>query len=305
MNIRFLETAIWLSRLRSFRATAERLNITQAAISSRVAAMEQELGFKLFERDARDVRPTAEGQTFVEGAQEIVARYHELVCSLDPTSAIKGAVRIGLVPSMALTLLPDIAGTLRRQFPNVRFSVTTDASHTILQKLSDREIDVALIIRPDEADGLKILDLCTFGMFWISGPALLPHSADGTLGPEDIAAHAIISYEPGAHNHARLVEYLAGAGDPVLHYSNSLATTVSMTIAGIGIAVLPPVVIQRELREGILHVLKVHPPFPATRYAAVHLDPPMSRLPGLVASIARDAAAAFCCLYDASLAHQG
>ncbi|MFX5793235.1 LysR family transcriptional regulator, partial [Acinetobacter baumannii] len=64
MNIRFLETAIWLAQLRTFRATADRLNITSAAISNRIAAMEQELGFKLFERDTREVRLTAEGSTF-------------------------------------------------------------------------------------------------------------------------------------------------------------------------------------------------------------------------------------------------
>jgi DNA-binding transcriptional LysR family regulator len=56
MNIRFLETAIWLAELRNFRITAERMNMTPAAISNRITAMEQELGFKLFDRDARDVR---------------------------------------------------------------------------------------------------------------------------------------------------------------------------------------------------------------------------------------------------------
>ncbi len=62
MNIRFLETVIWLSELRNFRATAARLNMTPAAISNRIGAMEQELGFRLFDRDARDVNLTAEGK---------------------------------------------------------------------------------------------------------------------------------------------------------------------------------------------------------------------------------------------------
>ena len=60
MNIRFLETMIWLSELKNFRATAERMNLTPAAISNRIAVMEQELGIRLFERDVREVRLTQE-----------------------------------------------------------------------------------------------------------------------------------------------------------------------------------------------------------------------------------------------------
>ncbi|MBN8943402.1 MAG: LysR family transcriptional regulator [Rhizobiales bacterium] len=306
MNIRFLETAIWLAQLRNFRATADRLNITSAAISNRIAAMEQELGFKLFERDTRDVSLTAEGATFVEGARDIVARYNELVRSLDPTSVIKGSVRIGLPPSMALALLPYIASTLRRQFPNVRFSVLTLGAG-MLRKLETGEIDIALVISPSEAGKLRVVELCTLGMFWVASPSLVQHGEDEVLTPEDIAAYPIISYEAGAYNDLRLLDYISGHGpdEPIVHRSNSLTTTVGMAIAGIGVAVLPPVTIQRELREGSLRVLKVSPTFPSTSYAAVYPEAATSRLPALVASIACDAAAAFCSLYDDSLAYRG
>ncbi|WP_227650128.1 LysR substrate-binding domain-containing protein, partial [Klebsiella pneumoniae] len=81
-------------------------------------------------------------------------------------------------------------------------------------------------------------------------------------------------------------DYISGHGadDPIVHRSNSLTTTVGMAIAGIGVAVLPPVTIQRELREGTLRVLKVAPTFPATSYSAVYPEAATSRLPALVAS---------------------
>jgi DNA-binding transcriptional LysR family regulator len=126
MNIRFLETAIWLAELRNFRVTADRMNMTPAAISNRITAMEQELGFRLFDRDARDVRLTVEGAAFVDGAREIVARYNELVGTMTPRDSLEGTVRIGLLPSMALTLLPMIIDMLRRRFPRIRVSLTTD-----------------------------------------------------------------------------------------------------------------------------------------------------------------------------------
>ena len=119
MNIRFLETMIWLSELKNFRATAERMNLTPAAISNRIAVMEQELGIRLFERDVREVRLTQEGLLFVEGARDIVARYGSLLTAVRPAATVEDTVRIGLVPSMAFTLL---AGIMERCAANSRIS---------------------------------------------------------------------------------------------------------------------------------------------------------------------------------------
>ena len=62
MNLRFLETFLWVARLNSFSATADRLHTTQAAVSNRIAALERELGIRLFDRDLRSVRLTPEGR---------------------------------------------------------------------------------------------------------------------------------------------------------------------------------------------------------------------------------------------------
>ena len=140
MNIRFLQTVVWLSELRNFRVTADRMNITPAAISNRISAIEQELGIKLFERDTRDVRLTSEGVTFVEGARDIIARYDRMVGDLVPSTIAEGTVRIGILPSMALTILPGIMEVLREKFPRVRVAITTDASRMVLQKLEQREL---------------------------------------------------------------------------------------------------------------------------------------------------------------------
>ncbi|MCQ1775590.1 LysR family transcriptional regulator, partial [Neorhizobium galegae] len=53
MNLKFLETFVWVAKLKSFRLTAEKLFTTQASISSRIAVLESELGVKLFLRDSR------------------------------------------------------------------------------------------------------------------------------------------------------------------------------------------------------------------------------------------------------------
>lgn len=302
MNIRFLETVVWLSELRSFRMTADRMNITPAAISSRISAMEQELGIRLFERDTRDVRLTTEGRSFVNGARDIVARYNRLVSDVAPPETVEGLVRIGIVPSMGLIILPGLMDMLRQRFPRVRVAVTTEASQIIMSKLERRELDIVFGFPGPQIEKYRMVDLCTLGMFWI-GAKDFPNN-DGPLTRADLTLHPIISYEVGTQAHKRMVDYMPQNcfEENVVHYSNSLATTISMVSAGIGISVLPPIVIQNELRQGTLKVLNVNHSFPATDYFAVYLENPSSRLSPLIASLASDVAAEFCALYDDAIA---
>lgn len=295
MNIRFLQTVVWLAELRSFRVTAERMNITPAAISSRVAALEDELGFRLFDRDSRDVIPTEEGARFVEGARDLVARFDRLIEETSQATGLDGDIRIGVLPSMAATLLPTIIGSLRLRFPRVRVSVTTESSPTILQRLEQRELDVILGFPGNDPALYRITPLCRFPMIWVSGPDY-PEDDDPQVRTERLRASPIISYEVGTQNYHRLSEYMRAARfeDAVLHYSNSLATTISMVSAGIGLSVLPTAAIRTELQSGALKPLKVDQDFPATDYFAVCLQTPTSRLAPRVAAIARECAASYC-----------
>ncbi|TRA95274.1 MULTISPECIES: LysR family transcriptional regulator [Rhizobium/Agrobacterium group] len=302
MNIRFLETVVWLAELKNFRVTADRMNITPAAISNRISAIEQELGVRLFDRDTRDVHLTREGKAFVSGARDIIARYNQLVSEIAPPLSTEGTVRIGVLPSMAMTILPRIMEVLRTRFPRIRIYVTTDSSQVILDKLEQREVDIILGFHGTDVSLYRITELCNFGMFWIAKGKF--KDADVAWTRSDLLMHPIISYEAGTRNHRRLIEYLPENSfeDNVIHYSNSLGTTINMVAAGIGISVLPPIVIQNELRTGLLKVLNVQQTFPPTEYFAVYLANSPSRLASLVASIADDAASEFCALYDNALA---
>ncbi|MGJ7583623.1 LysR family transcriptional regulator, partial [Variovorax sp. RHLX14] len=68
MNTRFVEAFLWAARLGSFRAASDRLHITQAAVSNRVASLEEDIGARLFERSTRAMRLTPQGQTLLDYA---------------------------------------------------------------------------------------------------------------------------------------------------------------------------------------------------------------------------------------------
>ena len=72
MNLRFVEAFLWVARLKSFKGAAEKLHTTQAAISSRIATLEEELGARLFERDNRSVTLTFRGTELVPLAERML-----------------------------------------------------------------------------------------------------------------------------------------------------------------------------------------------------------------------------------------
>lgn len=305
MNIRFLETVIWLSELRSFRSTAAKLNITPAAISNRIGAIEQEVGFRLFERDARDVKLTPEGSIFVDGAREVVHRYNNILADINPGQILEGTLRIGIVPSLAITILPYILDSLKHSYPKIRISVTTSSSKAIQQMLEQHELDIIFALMPKSTKAMRTIDICTFAMYWIGGRNK-PITSDGMVfTSEDLLDFPIISYESGSHNYQEIRKYFTEARlrSATIHYSNSLSTTISMIAAGVGISVLPPVVIQKELRAGELQVLKTSKPFPPSSYSAAYLESTATGLTMMVAKIAREAGTFICGQFDRSLAY--
>lgn len=304
MNIRFLDAAIWLAHYRNFRLTAEHLHISQAAISSRIAVLEEEFGQRLFERGPRDVTLTPAGERFLEGARDVVACYGRLQDTMRVDTTLQGHIRIGVASSMAHFLLPPITRTLRQEYPGVSFDIVTDDSGSRFPDLlMQNRIDICLTVAPGSPlPDTCVVPLCTLAMKWVASPSLVPRSQD-YYTPADLARFPIITYPEGTVNGQRVREYLADAkgGPSSLITSSSLATSISMVSSGIGIAVIPEIVIQRELHEATLHKLNVHVPYPPTAYAALYTSQGNFKAAVKLSELAVQAARTLCGSHDPAL----
>ncbi|AVL71364.1 hypothetical protein CEQ07_08030 [Oligella urethralis] len=96
IDFRQLEAFIWVSELKSFSASAEKLNTTQPTISQRIANLEQQLGLKLFERNARGMKLTEKGQELLSHAKRIVEQCDEMVRVAKSSIVMKGAFNLSL-----------------------------------------------------------------------------------------------------------------------------------------------------------------------------------------------------------------
>ncbi len=305
MNIRFLETVLWLAQLRTVKATADRLCITHTAISSRIAAIEQDLGVRLFMRSGQGFEPTADGYRFIEEAGKIVESYHRLRrVMLDP-GRVRGSLRIGSVSTLIPTVFPLLGKTLREEYPHVSLVVSTDLSERLLAGLRSGKLDLVLTSGWPQDPDYEMVPLCSFAMGWVTSPHL---AIDGSapLTPEQLAAFPIVGYPAGTESQMRIDAYFAGATRAlIMHAGNGLPSNVQMAKSGIGIAAVPRAAVRGELQHGDLALVPTTRPCVDVHYAALFRRDGGSNLPRAIATIARQAAGRFCEASDPSDAWQG
>ncbi|MDJ1157636.1 LysR family transcriptional regulator [Chelatococcus sp. SYSU_G07232] len=301
MNLRFLETFVWVARLKSFSLTAEKLHTTQAAISHRIATLERELGVRLFERDARDVRLTAEGADALDHAERIVRAAAEFRRRMSDPKALRGTVRIGVIDTIAHSWLPQLIDRLRHTYPDVALELNADTSVDIAKDILANEVDLGLMMGPVEGHGIVNIELCTFACVWVASPRLgVP---DGPLELTDLARFPILSFPRSSKPHKAMVGYFQRLGEEEVRlHTAGLSTLIRLASDGLGVAAIPAATIQREIAEGTLLALNVRQPFPPLSLHAVYQEAGDRPLPGLIAEIAREVADAFCRSVDPLIA---
>lgn len=304
MNVKLLESFVWVARLRNFRLAAERLGATQPTISMRIASLESQLGTKLLVRNARDVHLTQQGLEVLRHAETIVAQTHELVKRTRDIEAFHGTLRLGVIDTIIHSWLIDLLESIQEMYPEAMVEIYADTSFNLTQQLRAGEIDLALIMGPVNDGGLVNVDLCSYAMAWVSSPKL--YSNPSEMDVADLATRPIISYPRGSIPYAVIEDYFRGPDFPKvrLNCSNSLATIIRLAIDGLGVAAIPPVLIQREITEGRLSVLPVRQTFPALSFTATYHTDPENGVISAVAAIARSSAHRYCQSVDPDLAQQ-
>jgi len=133
------------ARYGSFTAAAERVGVTQSAVTKSVAELERELGYAIFNRTARGVFLTDEGRAFVERAARILEDTQELFRGTSSGSdPYEGTLRIGVCPASLEWLLVEPLSTLMARHPTIRLDITGGSFDKIVQQLRSSSIDIAM-----------------------------------------------------------------------------------------------------------------------------------------------------------------
>ena len=293
MNIRFLETFVWLAQLRNFRMTAEKLHTTQAAVSSRIATLEQELGARLFERGVRDVALTLEGSKALVYAERLVRAMREMREGMADRSLYAGVVRIGVIESIIHSWFPQFIASLHRVYPRLEIELTGDTTIHLIDQFSRGNLDLVLQTDPVVGTMVQNLPLCEFPLRWVGATSLDLHNDELTL--TDLAAFPILSFSRNSGPHKFIERLYAHHVDKPIRVScmTSASALVQLVVDAFGVALLPPAIIARELREKTVRLLNVDVEMPVLPLIGSFRSSPDSPLFEQVAGLAQESAQAF------------
>jgi len=293
LNLRFLETFVWVVRLRSFRLAAEKLHTTQAAVSHRIASLERELGVRLLERNLRDVSLTPQGVDALARAERLVQLAAEFKHRMSDPRALRGTVRIGVIESVAYTWLPTLIEQVSQRLPDVALMIDSYTSVEVAEHLRKSLLDLGLLMGPVPAAGVVSRDLCTLSCVWVASPKLgVP---EGPLDMADVAHLRVLSYPRDSLPHATMSRIVRDAGgDETRVLCAPLGTMIRLALNGTGFAAIPAAAIESELRSGVLRVVKLGQSFPPIPIVAAYLQAEDRLLPALIADIAAEVASDFC-----------
>jgi DNA-binding transcriptional LysR family regulator len=292
MNIRFLETFVWLAELRNFRLTAERLHTTQAAVSSRIASLEQDFGVRLFDRSVREVALTTDGSKALVYAERMVKLMREMRDEMSDKEIHTGTIRIGVIESIVHSWFPDFLGRLHKAFPRLQIEIASDTTIHLHEQFSKGNLDLLLQAQPATGPQVSNTALCEFPMRWVGSPKL--NIGGETLTLSEIATFPVVSFARNSGPHS-VIERMLSSNSGNLHINciASVATIIRLVADGFGVAALPPAIIQRELKEGALQVLRVDAEFPALTLVSTFRTDHDNPLVETISLIASEAASDF------------
>ncbi|WP_273819306.1 LysR family transcriptional regulator [Pseudomonas asplenii] len=255
MNLKFLETFVWVARLKSFRLTADKLFTTQAAISSRIAVLESELGVKLFLRDSRGVKLTPEGLKVLDHAERMLDTMQALKHAIEPGSTKVGRLRIGVMDTVIHTWLSPLVAQLTERFPRVEIELVADTALNLAEQLHKGFLDLILQTDPLRQESIRSLELASYPMGWVVASHSLYNREYPSLA--DVAQERIVTFSKNSRPHQELLALLQahGVSAPRLNCVNSVSAITRLLRDGFGIGALPLALVSEELARNELALL--------------------------------------------------
>lgn len=259
MNLRFVEAFYWVATLQSVTRAAEKLSLTQSAMSSRIAALEEELGVMLLDRRERQFRLTTPGQRFLVHAQRLLELQRDIKTELGSGGAEQALpLRLGAIESVLHSwLIPWIEG-LRAERPGLALELTVETTPLLLEQMKRGTLDLAFAAMPATGEGVRTRALPAMDMVFI-GSAARHKRARCTLAA--LAGEEFLTFQRGSQPHVALLDLFRHARlEPRrVHAVSSISAMVQLAEGGFGIATLPRSAARRLLPHRDLRLLTTDP----------------------------------------------
>jgi len=251
MNLRDLEYLVAVDEERHFHRAAERCFVSQPTLSGQIKKLEERLGVQLIERSTRQVVMTDVGKAVAEQARQVLAAARSVEdIAQSYHDPMAGELQLGLIPTLAPYLLPQIMPALKKQFPKLKLWLHEQQTAVLLERLRNAELDLLILALPVEANEFVELDLFR-EPFWLALPKSDPLAKRKTASLADINERELMLLEEGhcLREHALDVCLTAGASEYAAFHATSLETLRHMVGEGMGITFMPQLALPKRLTK--------------------------------------------------------
>jgi DNA-binding transcriptional LysR family regulator len=262
MDTRQLAAFCAVVERKSFSQAAERLGVTQPAVSLQIRSLEQRLGRQLLDRSGRRVEPTEAGRRLYASAQRVLAAEEHLLEELDADDegAITGTLELGASTGPGGTVVPLLLCEFQEQHPDVRVRLTVSDTQTVVDRVAERELELGIVGAGRRHRGVA------FEPFFRDEVVLACQSdhrfAGKTVSLDDLKGEKLIVMQEGAGVRQVLEDELRKAGmrlrDLDVRLELGLQESVrSAVLAGHGIAFISRLAIEADLAAGRIATARV------------------------------------------------
>ena len=270
MNLKNLEAFYWVVTLNSFNKAAVKLQTTQPAISQKITAIENDLGFKVLDRSSRQIKATEKGQTLFKYAEKFIRLENELTAELTENQQFTGVIRLGVSETIVHTWLVEYMQQVQQEFPRVSVEIVVNLTPDLQEGVRTGDLDMAFLLGPTLPFECIERSLCDFELSFLAAPTF--RGGIGQMSLKTIMSHTILTYPkityPYKELKARMKEQ--GIDEPLSITSYSLTTLIRLAEQGLGIAVVPKLTAIEEITQGRLEVLNTPIQLKSFHFTAVY-----------------------------------
>lgn len=258
-----LETLLWIARLGTFAAAAQRLNTTQPAISARIRELEGHLGATLFRREGRTMTLTSAGRDLVRRSEPLWASFQSVLLECGDISGATGTIRIGAGEIAAASCLPGFVADLKHDLPNVSLELDIALTADLIQALLGGHTDLAFGAGRIAHPALRTTPIGSVDLLWLASPATVTAMESKTSG--DIPVWSLSALSPLY----RIMKDAIATSDlrhrPV-NLCNNMRMMIDIAGTGGGIGIFPHPMVRQQIAEGTLVPVPGAPDMPAIEF---------------------------------------
>lgn len=250
MTIRHLKIFVTVCRCGSITGAAEKLYMTQPAVSLAIKELESNYGVRLFDRMARHIQITGEGKRLLEYALHITELFDDMERAMKNPDA-GGELKIGSSLTIGACLLPGYADKLKRYDPSLKARVLIDNTESIIQGVLEGALDLGLVEGSVNEEALTVIPFMEDTLVAICGNNdSLAGKATVTL--DDFLVQPLLLRERGSGVRELVESMLAVDGRKVEPLWESASTTALLrgVEAGSGVSILPERLVDEAIRTG-------------------------------------------------------